>query len=166
MKTQPPPEPLQILQDIEAIRQLKFRYLNACDEKQPEVVAGCFMSGPIALDFGHIGHFTTREDFVDTFVALGCHDHIVDMHHAQNPIVEINGPDTANAKIGLVFYSINTQDKTRVQLGGHYLDEYQRVGEQWLISASRFIVHSVLIRDFSGDAERVTYAGNRMPEPT
>jgi hypothetical protein len=164
MDKQAPPQPLQVLQDIEAIRQLKFRYLNACDEKPPEEVAACFISGPIALEFGHIGHFTSRENFVATFVALGCHDHIVDMHHAQNPIIEITGTDTARAKIGLVFYSINTRDKTSVQLGGHYLDAYQRVDDQWYISASQFVVHSVMIKDFSEGAEVVTYAGNRMPE--
>ena len=36
---------LQQLEDKQSILELKYRYLNACDEKQPEVVTNCFISG-------------------------------------------------------------------------------------------------------------------------
>ncbi|MEQ8802803.1 MAG: nuclear transport factor 2 family protein, partial [Haliea sp.] len=83
------------LRDIEAIRTLKFRYLNACDDKQPELVRDCFAPGRVDINFGHIGTFDDREAFVAVFVELGCHDHIVDMHHAENMIVDLTGPDSA-----------------------------------------------------------------------
>ncbi|MEQ9462319.1 MAG: nuclear transport factor 2 family protein [Haliea sp.] len=154
---------IRALQDKEAIRTLKFRYLNACDDKQPEVVRDCFAPGSIAINFGHIGQFGTREDFVAVFVELGCHDHIVDMHHAENMIVDLTGPDSATARVGLRFHSINTRDKTSVQLGGHYFDEFQRIDGHWLITASQFLVRSALIKDFSGEYEKVVWAGNSMP---
>lgn len=154
---------IKALQDIEAIRTLKFRYLNACDDKLPDLVRDCFAPGSIEINFGHIGQFESREAFVAVFVELGCHDHIVDMHHAENMIVDLTGPDTANARVGLRFHSINTRDQTSVQLGGHYLDEYQRQDGQWLITASQFLVRSALIKDFSGDCEKVVWAGNTMP---
>lgn len=34
------------LEALEAIRQLKHRYLNACDLKEVEVIRECFTSGP------------------------------------------------------------------------------------------------------------------------
>lgn len=151
------------LQDIEAIRTLKFRYLNACDDKQPDLVRDCFAPGKVAINFGHIGEFESREAFVAVFVELGCQEHIVDMHHAENMIVDLTGPDSASARVGLRFHSINTLDQTSVQLGGHYFDEYQRIDGQWVITASQFLVRSVLIKDFSGDCEKVAWAGNRMP---
>ncbi len=154
---------IRALQDKEAIRTLKFRYLNACDDKQPEVVRDCFAPGTIAINFGHIGQFGNREDFVAVFVELGCHDHIVDMHHAENMIVDLTGPDSATARVGLRFHSINTRDQTSVQLGGHYFDEMQRIDGRWLITASQFIVRSALIKDFSGEYEKVVWAGNSMP---
>lgn len=154
---------LQQLQDIQAICELKYRYLNACDEKLPDLVRDCFAPGPVAIDYGHIGRFDNREDFVAIFVEMGCHPHIVDMHHAQNPIVTLLGENHAKGKVGLRFHSINTRDKFSVQLGGHYRDEYRRIDGQWLIAASQFVIHSVEMRDFSGDVDRVTYTGSSMP---
>ena len=154
---------LQQLEDTAAIINLKYRYLNACDEKLPDQVTACFAPGNVDINFGHIGRFDSREDFVSVFVAMGCHAHIVDMHHAQNPIVEMLGQHRASAKIALHFYSLNTQEKTSTQIAGHYLDEYQRIEGEWLIVRSHFLVSSVELRDFSGDSSVVTYAGNQMP---
>lgn len=151
------------LTDSADILQLKHRYFNACDAKQPEVVTDCFAPGKVEIDYGHIGRFTRREDFVAVFVELGCHDYIVDMHHAQNPIIDITGDDTATGTFGLHFHSLNTRDKTAFKLAGIYHDAFRRIDGRWLISRSQFRPHWVEIRDFSGAGDVVTYAGNRMP---
>ncbi len=154
---------LQELEDLRAISELKYRYLNACDAKRPDDVLNCFAAGEIVIDFGHIGRFSSREAFVAVFEELGCHEHIVDMHHAQNPLISLTGPDSARGDVGLRFLSLNTRDKTRLQLAGRYHDEYQRIGGQWRISASRFRVNAVEIIDFSGEQAVIRYAGNQMP---
>lgn len=154
---------LQEIEDINAISALKYRYLNACDAKQVETVRQCFAPGDILIDFGHIGRFENRDAFVAVFQELGCHDHIVDMHHAQNPVIHKTGEDSAKGHIGLRFLSINTRDKTRIQMAGHYDDDFIRADRQWLISASRFTVSAVEIIDFSGEHAKVVYAGNAMP---
>ena len=114
---------LQALLDKQAICELKYRYLNACDDKAPER----------------------------------------DMHHAQNPLVEITGPDSARGRVGLRFHSINTRDKTTVQLSGFYEDEYRRIDGDWLISASTFNMCSAFITDYSSGNDTVVWAGNHMP---
>ncbi|MBA6412496.1 nuclear transport factor 2 family protein [Parahaliea sp. F7430] len=151
------------IQDKAAITQLKYRYFNACDAKQPEEVLSCFAAGEVDINFGHIGQFSSAEDFVAIFVELGCHEHIVDIHHAQNPIIELQGPDRATGYIGLHFHSLNTQNKSSTQLAGHYSDEYRKIDGQWRITRSHFNVSWVELRDFSGDVDVVTYAGNKMP---
>lgn len=155
---------LDELEAIQAIKALKYRYLNACDEKRPDEVLQCFAAGEVDINFGHIGQFQRREDFVAVFKELGCHDHIVDMHHAQNPLVTLHNANEASAKICLRFMSINTRDKTRVQLGGHYDDHYRLIEGQWRITQSHFTVNAVEIVDFSGDHTVITYAGNCMPK--
>lgn len=154
---------LQNIEDEMAISRLKYRYLNACDEKKPDEVMACFSAGEIDIDFGHIGVFSRREDFVDLFIQFGCKDNIVDMHHAQNPIIEITGPNSAKGKVCLRFHSLDTESKTSTQLGGYYMDEYQRIKSEWLIVVSHFIVTSVELRDFSGEKNLVTYVGSSMP---
>ena len=154
---------LQQLEDKNAISELKYRYLNACDEKHPEQVLECFASGEIDINFGHIGQFSRRENFVALYAEMACHDNIVDMHHAQNPIINLVDDHHANAKICLRFQSINTEAKTHLHMGGHYLDEYYKRDNQWLIVKSHFIVNSVSISDFSGPHNKVIYTGNTMP---
>lgn len=154
---------LQQLEAKTAISELKYRYLNACDEKQPELVSACFATGDIDINFGHIGQFSRREDFIALYTEMACNENIVDMHHAQNPIITLIDSNHAKAKICLRFQSINTEAKTRLQLGGHYLDEYRKDDGQWLIVKSHFIVNSVAISDFSGSQHQVTYTGNAMP---
>ena len=154
---------LQQLEDKNAISELKFRYLNACDEKKPEQVLECFATGDIDINFGHIGAFNRREDFIALYTEMACHEKIVDMHHAQNPIITLIDDNHAKAKICLRFQSINTEEKTHLHMGGHYLDEYIKQDNQWLIVKSHFIVNSVSIADFSGEQTKVTYTGNRMP---
>ena len=48
---------VQALEDIEAIRQLKARYLFCCDCKDPKGARSCFVDGPIHIDYGVIGTF-------------------------------------------------------------------------------------------------------------
>lgn len=154
---------LQVLEDTEAIRELKYRYLNACDEKQPDQVLACFAPGDIDINFGHIGRFNRREDFVALYSEMACRENIVDMHHAQNPLINIESTDFATAKICLRFYSLDTEAKTSTELGGFYSDAYRRIEGEWLIVSSCFQVNSVELRDFSGDCNVVTYSGNSMP---
>lgn len=155
---------LQKLEDKQAILELKHKYLNACDEKRPELVNSCFIEGEVNIDYGHIGQFSTREDFVDIFKKLGCHDHIIDMHHAQNPTFLALSETHAKAKINLYFQSINTKEKTQLQLGGFYLDEFEKQSNgEWLITKSKFNINSVKISDFSGEHSKLIYSGNTMP---
>lgn len=154
---------LQNLEDQQAILELKFRYFNACDEKRPESILDCFAEGNIDINFGHIGIFSHRDDFVALYTELACHDNIVDMHHAQNPIITLLDADHAKAKITLRFHSIDTNAKTSIQLGGHYMDEFRKKGDQWYIVKSHFFVNSVTMNDFSGKQNKVVYTGNSMP---
>ena len=77
------------LEAIEEIKQLKARYFHACDTKQVDLVRACFAEGEIDLRYGRIGHFTDREQLVSVFSELACHEHIVEMHHGQNPQVTV-----------------------------------------------------------------------------
>ena len=118
------------LEAIEAIKQLKARYFHACDSKDPDTVRGCFASGEIDLQYGRIGSFTNRDDMVAVFTELACQEHIVEMHHGQNPRIDIQGEDRATATWGLYYYLIDTRRNNVTQLGGFYEDAYEKRGEK------------------------------------
>lgn len=151
------------LEAIEAIRQLKYRYFHACDTKQPHRVRECFAPGEIDLRYGRIGDFSDREQMLAVFTELACAEHIVEMHHGQNPQIEVQGEDDATATWGLYYYLIDTRRESVTQLAGFYDDAYARIDGQWRITRSCYEVSSTQIFDLSEGLSRVIFAGAAAP---
>jgi len=158
-----PEQRLDRLEAIEAIRQLKYRYFHACDAKQPELVRECFAAGPIDLRYGRIGNFTDREQLVAVFSELACQPHIVEMHHGQNPCIEVHDADTASGRWALYYYLIDTRQRTVTQLAGCYEDGYTRADGRWRMRSSVYEVSSTQIFDLSEGLARVVFAGASAP---
>ena len=154
---------IEVLEDIEAIRQLKHRYFFLCDRKRPADVLACFAPGDVRIDYGRIGQFSNAADMVAVFTALACQEHIVEMHHAQNDQIEILDATRAEATWGLYYFMINTRDNTVTQLGGYYLDEYRKIEGEWKISATTFHVTSTELLDLGEGMARVIFAGAAAP---
>jgi hypothetical protein len=156
-------ERLSRLEAIEDIRQLKARYFHACDNKQPDVVRECFAPGDIELRYGRIGNFNDREQMLAVFAELACQPHIVEMHHGQNPRIEVQGNDAATGIWGLYYYLIDTRRQTVTQLAGFYDDTYSRTDGQWRIIRSIYQVTSTQILDLTEGLARVIFAGGAAP---
>tara|TARA_R110001592_G_scaffold363396_2_gene687721 strand:+ start:146214 stop:146723 length:510 start_codon:yes stop_codon:yes gene_type:complete len=136
---------LQQLEDIEAIKRLKARYLNACDQQDPEAVRACFLEGEVEIDMSSFGHCRNRDEFVDSiFIPMGCHDFVLDMHHCSNPEIELIDSASARGLWGLNYRNINTRESTLTLLSAFYHDEYRKVEGAWYISRSRTEYRSVL----------------------
>lgn len=60
------------LEALEAIRELKHRYLNACDLKDVTAIRDCFAQGPVLIDYGPLGVFNDREPFLALYRELAC----------------------------------------------------------------------------------------------
>ncbi len=151
---------LQLLEDREAIRELKSRYLAACDAKDPIGMRACFVDGPVHIDFGVVGTFDRADALVETFKAIGCHPHMVEMHHGVNPQIVPIANDLAKGHWGLHYQLINTKENTLTQLGAHYDDEYvcdeSRI---WKIKRTRCVVTSMLVLQLGEDGVRALNAG-------
>lgn len=152
-------ERLCAVEDREAIRDLKSRYFAACDAKDPAGMRACFLDGPIDIDYGAIGSFDNADDLVQVFRDIGCHPHMVEMHHGLNPRIRITGPDSAEGEWALQYQLINTNDMTLTQLGARYEDAYRRTADGWKIAATRCIVHSTLVIQLGEDALKRVIAG-------
>jgi hypothetical protein len=154
---------LSRLEAIEAIKQLKARYFHACDRKELETVRECFSPGKIDLRYGRIGNFSDREQMLTVFAELACQPHIVEMHHGQNPRIEIQDEENATGNWGIYYYLIDTRRQTTTQLAGYYEDAYLRRQDQWCITRSYYHVTSTQIFDLGEGIARVVYAGEKAP---
>lgn len=155
---------LRRLEDEAAIRALKHRYLNACDQQQPDRAAECFAEGEVLIDFGHIGTFTRREDFAALYRTAGCLPHVLDMHHGGNPEIEFRDDDHAVALWSLDYRNINTRDKTVTFLCVKYHDEYQRRGTEWKITRSRAEYRQALHCTYANGQLEALLAGRSVAE--
>jgi hypothetical protein len=154
---------LRRLEDIEEIRALKSRYFYCCDRKDPQGMRACFKDGPVYIDYGAVGKFDKADDLVKVFTALGCHDHMVEMHHGMNPQIELLEATRARGTWKLHYFLINTKDKNVTQLGGYYEDEYQVQKGAWKISRTQFVVTSTLAMDIGEGLAKVLFAGRAPP---
>jgi len=135
------------LEALEDIRELKHRYLNACDTKDVEVIRQCFAPGDVRIDFGPLGSFTDRDSFVALFQELACNDRVIDLHHGSNPEIQLESENEAVARWALYYFNQDRETNATMQLGGQYRDRYRRIEGQWFIVETEFDRFSVVERD-------------------
>lgn len=152
---------LDRLESVEAIKQLKYRYLRACDSKDPATIRACYAQGDIEIDFGRVGRFRGRDELVEAFTHMACSPHIVEMHHAHNPEIVLHDKRNASGYWGLHYFLINTRDNATTQLGGYYRDRYRLVDESWRICASTFTVTSTLLTSVEEGQQKLMFMGAR-----
>lgn len=130
------------LEALEAIRQLKHRYLNACDLKDVEAIRACFAAGPVLIDYGPLGVFRERDSFVALYQELACHARVIDLHHGANPELELLAEDEAEGRWALWYFNLDGESGMTRQLGGFYEDRYRLLDGRWQIVATTFRAHS------------------------
>jgi hypothetical protein len=128
---------VQRMEDIEAIRRLKARYLNACDQQDPPAVRACFADGTVAIVVGHLGTYDTADAFVAMFTQAACHDFVLDKHQAGNAEIDILDETHAKALWCLDYRNVNTRDRTLTMLSLLYHDEYEKITGAWKITSTR-----------------------------
>lgn len=142
---------LAALEDKEAIRLLKSRYLRACDLKQVEAVRDCFAPGPIRIAYQNFPEFTDRDAFVAVYEQMACQGGVYDLHHATNWEITLTGADTATGLWSLNFRTILTGPRHVVRLVVEYEDQYARRDGRWWIVETVSRVTSMITEQVGED---------------
>ena len=143
-------ERLARIEHVRAIEVLKARYLRACDRKQPEAVRACFTDDAV-IDFEGFPLFADPDAFVAIYTQWACRPNIVDMHHLQNPIVELTGDGRAKGWFDLFFFQIDTEARRLTQLAVSYDDDFVLVDGGWRIARSVSRRLSMLVKALDSD---------------
>jgi len=138
-------ERLQRLEDDRAIRDLKARYLRACDTKDPDTVLDTLAPRGAVIAYEGFPRFDNREDFVAIYRQMGCTPDIFDIHHAANGIITFESATRARGQWSLYFHNINLAGRTLTQMGVEYDDVYVKDGDRWWIAETRSRRTSCLI---------------------
>lgn len=156
-------ERLQRLEDDRAIRDLKARYLRACDTKDPDTVLDTLSPEGAIIDYEGFPPFSNREDFVAIYRQLGCTPDIFDIHHAANGIIEFENADRAVGRWSLFFHNINLAHRSLTQFGVEYEDVYIRAAGRWWIAETRSRRTSCLIHNVDEDGQSQVKAMGPAP---
>ena len=136
---------LQELIDIEAIKQLKARYMRGVDTKDWELLASTFAPDARSVYSGGKYSFEGR-DAIMGFLSesLGRRD-IATLHHAHTPEIEITSETTARGTWYLEDFVINEAQGTEHMPGGTqlhgtgiYSDEYVKIDGEWKIALTGY----------------------------
>ncbi|MEY5007968.1 MAG: hypothetical protein RL764_1284 [Pseudomonadota bacterium] len=141
-------ERLQRLEDDRAIRDLKARYLQACDAKDPDSVLDTLHPKGARIAYEGFPPFDNREDFVAIYRQMGCTPDIFDIHHAANGIIRFDSDVRATGTWSLYFHNIHLGQRTLTQMGVVYDDVYVKENGRWWIAETRSrrtscLIHSV-----------------------
>lgn len=154
---------LQALEDKEAIRLLKSRYLRACDLKQPDIVRDCFAPDGVHIAYQGFPLFTDRDAFVAVYEEMGCQPGVYDIHHATNWEIELTGADRATGLWSLNFRTILAGPRQITRLAVEYEDVYRRLQGRWWIEKSVSRVTSVLTEQINEDGSLTVLTSGEMP---
>lgn len=126
---------LRVLEDIEAIRQLKARYCAACDDDHnPRKLAPLFAKDAVWEASG-VGRAQGRAAIAEFLGAIGASGRIRNSaHHAMNPIIEVKGDKAVGHWRLIMLYTGNLPDGQvqYMRIIGWYREEYIRIDGEWL----------------------------------
>ncbi len=131
--------PQDLAADLEAIKQVKYRYLRALDTKHWDDYADT-LAEDIKADYGRsIGnelHFTNRTDLVD-YMRKSLGPNVITEHRVTHPEIIVAG-DTASGSWYLQDRVIVAEFNFMLIGAAFYRDEYRRTDDGWKISVTGY----------------------------
>ena len=130
------------LEAVEQIERLKYRYLRACDRKDPESMRQCFVRDGAEIDYGPLGTFEGRDQLVDLYTRLALRREdgtwlYHDIHQGHHPEIDVTGEGKATGRWTLSFMRVNLENRVIEQASIEYVDSYELEDGAWKIRASK-----------------------------
>jgi ketosteroid isomerase-like protein len=125
-------------EDLEAIRQLKYRYFRALDCKDWDAVGDTLtVDATTAYDSGRYA-YEGREAILEFLRGALGSKRMISMHHGHHPEIELTGEGSARGTWYLEDKVYFLDANTVLRGAAFYSDEYRKVGDEWKISATGY----------------------------
>jgi bile-acid 7alpha-dehydratase len=126
------------LQEIEAIKRLKYKYMRCLDQKRWAEMAECFVpDATCAYGDGKYAYAGCEQiiDFLRT--AMGAPNRL-SSHRVHQPEIDVRTATTATGIWALEDTVIDTHANTTIRGAAFYRDEYVKVDGQWKIKSTGY----------------------------
>ena len=127
------------LEDIELIKQLKYRYCTAIDTCDTETFPTLF-TPDVEVDYvgGSYRFQASGRDAVIGALTQAFHSRFLSSHTVHHPIIEVHDDDTADGRWTLVDYNIDFGHGMVTSGTSFYVDRYVKQNGAWRIRSSRY----------------------------
>ncbi|MGH8920215.1 MAG: nuclear transport factor 2 family protein [Acidimicrobiales bacterium] len=126
------------LVEIEAIKQLKYRYIRAVDLRLWDVLEDCLTEDAVASYAGGKMSFEGRAAILGFMRdSLGDTD-ILTAHRVHQPEIALTGPKTATARWALDDTVIVRSAGLTIRGAAYYEDEMVKTGSEWRIASTGY----------------------------
>ncbi|MFQ5352838.1 MAG: nuclear transport factor 2 family protein [Candidatus Krumholzibacteriia bacterium] len=126
------------LQELEAIKRLKYRYIRLLDQKRWPELAECFTSDAVTSysdgKYSFQGIEAIMKFLMDSMSAPSFHS----SHHVHHPEIEITSPITATGIWAMRDEIIEIELGLTIRGAAFYEDEYVKVDGEWRISRTGY----------------------------
>ena len=123
---------IRALEEVEAIKRLKYRYWRHLDLKEWDDLATCF-AADATVSYGDGKYSFRGVDAIMSFLrdGLGKERGSVTIHQGHHPEIDLTGPTTATGTWALYNYMFNEKQNRGIRIGAYYRDEYAKLDGQW-----------------------------------
>jgi hypothetical protein len=123
-------ERIDRLEQIEALKQLKYRYCAAVDTNYDAAAIASMFTEDGVWDGGDLGYYAGRDAIYKSFMEPNAS--VLWMRHGvSNPIIDVTG-DRAQCQWYMWLPKITTEGTSRSFQGGTHVDRCRRVDGRWL----------------------------------
>lgn len=126
-------DPVQELLEIEAIRQLKYRYIRAIDEKLWDLMEECFVPEATCSYSGGKYAFEGRDAILKFLTDSMDKPTFLSSHRVHHPEIVLTGETSARGTWALDDYVIEEEYGVTIHGAAFYRDEYVKVDGAWKI---------------------------------
>lgn len=126
------------LQELEAIKRLKYRYLRCLDLKRWDELKECFVEDATSSYGGGKYSFAGRDNIMQFLIDALSRSTIITAHHGHHPEIDFTGPTTAVGVWSLEDTVIDVQNGITIRGAAFYRDEYVKVDGAWKLKSTGY----------------------------
>ncbi|MBP1689212.1 MAG: snoaL-like domain protein [Deltaproteobacteria bacterium] len=129
---------MQDLREIEAIKQLKYKYLRCVDLKRWDELRECFAEDATSAYGDGQYSFRGREQIMEFLIARMDRPTFITFHHCHHPEIQLTSSTTAVGIWAMEGMGIDLQAGTINHCAAYYHDEYVQRNGQWQIALTGY----------------------------
>ena len=126
------------LEELERIKQLKYRYLRCIDQKRWEELATCFTEDATCSYGDGKYSYQGRDAIMEFLIGAMGRDSFLSSHRVHHPEIEITSATTATGVWALEDTVIDTQHEITIRGAAFYTDEYVKLDGEWRIRSTGY----------------------------